>query len=140
VTIHISDAVVLNDQDIQERFVRARGPRGQNLRHEATAVELRFDVRRAALPDDVKARLANLAGRRMTRDGMLVVASAARQSQGANRKAARERLLSLLVRASHDTAPRVATRPRTADREQRLSDKHARSEIKTQRGRAQKPD
>jgi ribosome-associated protein len=134
VTIHLTETVTLDDSDIKERFVRAQGARGINPDHAATGVELHFDIVHAALPADVKARLTALAGRRITRDGALVVTSRAARSQAANRNTARARLLALLLRASREPKARKPTRPRRVVREQRLADKRRRADIKVLRG------
>jgi ribosome-associated protein len=92
--------LMVGDHEIQERFVRAVGPGGQNPRHRATAVELRFDVNRSSLPADVRARLLAAGGRRVTADGMLVVTSRRYRSQLRNREAARAELRQLVREAS----------------------------------------
>jgi len=132
--IRVSEDIVLSDHEIRERFVRAIGARGQNVRKEATAVELRFDITGSSLPADVKACLTRLGGRTVTRAGVLVVVSRALRSQLDNRKAARARFVALVQRAARPPKARQPARvPRTA-RQQRLVSKHRRAEIK--RGRA----
>src|SRR6187397_868219 len=121
--LQVTDAVVLDDREVRERFVRASGPGGQNVNKEATAVELRVDIRRSSLPSDVKARLIALAGRHVTAEGMLVVDSRAYRSQAQNRVAARTRLVALLKRAAKAPTKRKPTRPRAAAREARLASK-----------------
>jgi ribosome-associated protein len=99
---------MVSDHEIQERFVRAAGPDGQNPRHKATAVELRFDVNRSSLPADVRARLLAIGGRRVTDEGVLIVTSRRYRSQVRNREAARAELRQLVREASE---PRETSGP-----------------------------
>ena len=131
--IHITDDVVLRDEDIQERFVRATGAGGKNRVHDATAVELRVDLAKLALPDDVIARLVDSAGKHVTKDGVLVVVARADESQARNREAARGQLLALLSGAAEGTSPRRATRPRRGVRKARRQAKQQHRALK--RGR-----
>ena len=93
--IHVTDTIAIDEREIDERFVRASGPGGQNVNKVSTAVELRFDIRASSLPDDVKQRLVRIAGRRVLADGVLVIDSREHRTQGQNREAARERLQAL---------------------------------------------
>jgi ribosome-associated protein len=127
--IPISDTLALDEREIQERFVRASGPGGQNVNKVSTAVELRFDVAASSLPPEVKPRLLAIAGRRAV-GGVLVIDSRAHRTQLQNREAARERLVALIQRALARPKRRRATRPTAGAREHRLSTKKRRGEIK----------
>jgi ribosome-associated protein len=138
--IRITDTVVIEDRELDERFVRASGPGGQNVNKVSTAVELRFDVRASSLPFDVQDRLITLAGNRMTADGVLLIDSREHRTQGANRDAARARLVALLQHAARRPKTRRPTRPKPAAKEKRLASKRQRSEVKTLRGRGRRGD
>ncbi len=134
--IRITAAIGLDDREIQETFIRSSGPGGQNVNKVATAVQLRFDVRNSpSLADDVRERLARLAGRRMTREGVLVIESRRFRTQDRNRQDARDRLIGLIRRAAEPPRPRRKTRPRPEAAERRLESKRRRSAIKRERGR-----
>ena len=133
--LRITDTITVDEKDLDERFVRGSGPGGQNVNKVATAVELRFDVTAAALPDDVKQRLIALAGARMTGEGALVIDSREHRTQLQNREAARARLVHLIRQALVKPRKRRPTRPKPAARERRLTVKKLRGSVKALRGR-----
>jgi ribosome-associated protein len=133
--MRINDTLVIDEREIDERFVRASGPGGQNVNKVATAVELRFDVNGSSLPDDVKMRLLGFAGNRVTGDGILVLDSREHRTQAANREAARARLVALVQRALVKPKRRRPTKPGRAATEKRLTEKKIRARVKGSRSR-----
>ena len=132
--LEITPTLSLDEREIEERFVRASGPGGQNVNKVSTAVQLRFDVGASSLPTEVKTRLVALAGKRITTEGILVIDSREHRTQGQNREAARERLVALLQQAAVRPRRRRPTKPGAGAREKRLDAKKKRGRIKAQRG------
>ena len=129
--IRVNAHISIDEREIEENFVRASGPGGQNVNKLATAVQLRFDVRRSpSLPDDVRTRLERLAGARLTRDGVLVIAAQSHRTQGRNRQDALDRLVDLIRRAAIKPRLRRPTRPTKASRERRVEAKKHRAGLK----------
>ena len=134
--IEITNTLAIGEDEIVERFVKASGPGGQHVNKTSSAVELRFDVRGSpTLPEDVKARLERLSGSRLTLDGVLVLFSQGSRSQEMNRQEVRERLVELILRATHKPKPRRPTRPTKASKLRRLDSKTRRGGVKALRGR-----
>jgi ribosome-associated protein len=137
--LEFSQGLAIDDREIEETFIHASGPGGQNTNKVATAVQLRFDARHSpSLPDSVREKLEALAGSRMTRDGVLVITAQRFRSQQRNREDALERLLHLLRDAAIRTPARRPTRPSFAERRRRLDAKAHRASLK--RSRSQRPD
>ncbi|WP_295558052.1 alternative ribosome rescue aminoacyl-tRNA hydrolase ArfB [uncultured Hyphomicrobium sp.] len=129
--LEITPTLSIDERELEERFIRASGPGGQNVNKVSTAVELRFDVRRSeSLPHAVRDRLERLAGRRVTDDGVLVIRAERHRTQERNRDDARTRLADLVREALHVPKKRVATKPSRAARARRVDSKVKRGGVK----------
>lgn len=133
--IRITDAISIADAELDERFVRASGPGGQNVNKVSTAVELRYNVFASSLPDEVRMRLIALAGKRVNQEGVLLIDSREHRTQAQNREAARARLAALVLAATVRPKKRRKTRPSKASKERRIDTKKKRAAIKSGRGK-----
>ena len=134
--IRVTDQIAIDEREIEESFVRASGPGGQNVNKLSTAVQLRFDVRGSpSLSAQLKSRLERLAGARLTRDGVLVITAQSHRTQGRNREDALDRLLELIRRAAIVPRTRRPTKPTMASRERRIESKKRKAGHKLRRAK-----
>ena len=132
----VTDDISVGEEELSETFVLASGPGGQNVNKVSSAVQLRFDAARSpSLPDDVRARLMALAGRRLTKDGVVIIVARNHRAQERNRAEARIRLFDLIRRAATPPKPRRPTKPTFASKRRRLDAKTARAKLKRNRSK-----
>jgi ribosome-associated protein len=131
----VTDTIAVDDNELEESFVRSSGPGGQNVNKVSSAVQLRFDVRRSpSLPNDVAVRLMKLAGSRLTKDGVIVIIAQSHRDQARNRADARERLFDLIRKAAVRPVQRRATKVPKSQKKKRVEGKKHRGQIKSLRG------
>ena len=134
--IQVTPHIAIDESELVESFVRSSGPGGQNVNKVSSAVQLRFDARRSrSLPNDVAIRLMKIAGKRLTKDGVIVIAAQQHRQQERNRADARERLFEMIREAAIPPVPRRATKVPKSEKKKRLEGKKRRSEIKGLRQR-----
>jgi len=132
--LRVTDTIAIDESELSESFVRASGPGGQNVNKVSSAVQLRFDVRHSpSLPNDVAIRLMRLAGKRLTKEGVIVIVAQQHRDQARNRADARERLFDLIREAAVKPTPRRATKVPKAAKRKRLDEKKHRGSIKSLR-------
>jgi ribosome-associated protein len=135
-TMRITPTLDIDETELEERFVRASGPGGQNVNKVSTAVELRFNLAaNLSIPDYARGKLKRLAGRRLTTEGVIVIQADRFRSQEQNRSDARERLHDLIAEALERPKPRIKTKPSRGAREERIKDKTVRGKVKKMRSR-----
>ena len=132
--IRITRSISIDESELHETFVRASGPGGQNVNKVASCVQLRFDLANSpSLPDDVRARLSRLAGRRLTNDGVIIINADRFRTQERNRADAQERLVTLIQQAAIRPITRIATKPSKTAKKKRVDEKKRRSDVKRNR-------
>ena len=133
--LRVTETISIDDSELSESFVRSSGPGGQNVNKVSSAVQLRFDARHSpSLPKEIRVRLARMAGKRLTKDGVIVIIAQTHRQQERNRADARERLFDLIRQAAVRPVPRRATKVPKAQKRKRIEGKKHRSAIKSLRG------
>ena len=138
--IRIVDDIFIDDSEIKEEFIRSGGPGGQHVNKVSTAVQLRFDIKGSKLPQDIKARLIRLGGKRVTDDGTLIISSRGFRKRELNRADAVDKLIALIRKACERPKRRVKTKPSRAKREKRIEEKKARGGTKKMRRKVSEED
>jgi len=134
--IQVTERIAIEENELDESFIRASGPGGQNVNKVSSAVQLRFNARTSrSLPNDVSIRLQRLAGNRLTNEGVIVITASRHRSQDQNRDEARERLFAMIREAANPPPPRRATKPTKASRKRRVDSKVKRGHIKKMRSK-----
>ena len=134
--IQVTERIAIGENELDESFIRASGPGGQNVNKVSSAVQLRFNARTSrSLPNDVSIRLQRLAGNRLTNEGVIVITASRHRSQDQNRDEARERLSAMIREAANPPPPRRATKPTKASRKRRVDSKVKRGHIKKMRSK-----
>ena len=134
--IKINDTLSISPDEIEESFIQAGGPGGQNVNKVSTAVQLRFDARRSkSLPERVRRRLGSIAGSKLTKDGVIIITANRHRTQEANRRGALDRLIAMIIEADHRPKYRVATRPGRAAKTRRTDSKVKRGNVKKLRSK-----
>jgi ribosome-associated protein len=129
--IAVTRTISIDPSEIEETFVRGTGPGGQNVNKVSSAVQLRFDLlQSSSIPEAMKRRVAAIAGKRLTKEGVIVLTANSHRDQPMNRAEAQARLVALLAEGAHVPKPRVATRPTLASKKRRLEGKAIRSTVK----------
>ena len=136
--LRISKNIAIEDAALEEKFIRASGPGGQNVNKVASAVQLRFDLEASeVIPPDVKARARRIAGSRLTKEGVIVITADSHRRQDANREDARHRLADILRRALTPPKTRTKTKPSRTQKAKRMDAKKRRGDIKKTRGKVE---